>query len=454
MTSINSETRVHFIGIGGVGMGALAEVLLAQNIKVSGSDVAQGAMTQHLQESGATIYIGHAAENIEHVDAVVVSSAIADDNPELLAAKQQGRSILHRAQLLAYLMQQQTGVAIAGTHGKTTTTGLVSHVLLTAKLDPTFVIGGLLQSLGCNAQLGKGEYLIAEADESDASFLYLTPKIAIVTNIDADHLQTYQGDFNKLQQAFVEFLERLPEDGLLIACVDDPIVENLLAKLDGRVITYGFSKRADARVQNYRQNGLYSEFSIDDEHYQLHLAGKHNVLNATAAIVLARELLVDEAVIASALQNFPGVGRRFNLLGELPLKTGSALLVDDYAHHPKEIEATLSAARAVWPQEKIRVVFQPHRYTRTQDLFAEFADVLATTDDLLLLDIYPASEQPIEGVNSASLAASIKEKGLGAVNVVAESELFDKLQSMAQDKDIILCMGAGSIGRMARELLS
>ena len=256
MTSINSETRVHFIGIGGVGMGALAEVLLAQNIKVSGSDVAQGAMTQHLQESGATIYIGHAAENIEHVDAVVVSSAIADDNPELLAAKQQGRSILHRAQLLAYLMQQQTGVAIAGTHGKTTTTGLVSHVLLTAKLDPTFVIGGLLQSLGCNAQLGKGEYLIAEADESDASFLYLTPKIAIVTNIDADHLQTYQGDFNKLQQAFVEFLERLPEDGLLIACVDDPIVENLLAKLDGRVITYGFSKRADARVQNYRQNGF------------------------------------------------------------------------------------------------------------------------------------------------------------------------------------------------------
>ncbi|HEX4853486.1 UDP-N-acetylmuramate--L-alanine ligase [Arenimonas sp.] len=450
--------RVHFIGIGGVGMSGIAEVLVTLGYQVSGSDQNDSAATRRLLAMGAAIHRGHAAGNIAGADVVVVSSAIRADNPELVAARAERIPVVPRAEMLAELMRFKRGIAIAGTHGKTTTTSLVASVLSEGGLDPTFVIGGQLLSAGANARLGGGQWLVAEADESDGSFLRLNPLVAVVTNIDADHLENYGGDFERVKAAFNEFLHRLPFYGLAVLCVDDAEVAALAAETPRHLVSYGIDQPADVYARDVRQDGACMRFTLHlpesaPQAVTLNLPGRHNVLNALAAAAIGWQLGVEPAAIASALEKFQGIGRRFNLKGELDFGRGKALLVDDYGHHPKELEAVFAAARGGWPQRRLVVAFQPHRYSRTRDLFDDFAAVLSSADAVLLTDVYPAGESPIAGADAKSLARAIRARGrIDPVLAGAARELPAVLADVLHDGDLLLVMGAGDIGHVAADL--
>lgn len=452
--NLGTIKNIHFIGIGGAGMSGIAEVLITQGYHVSGSDVSENAVTRYLATLGAKILHGHQFENINGADVVVYSSAIPKDNPELIAAREKNIPILVRAQMLAELMRSRNGIAIAGTHGKTTTTGLVTALLAEGGLDPTFVIGGTLMSQGTHARLGAGEYFIAEADESDASFLFLEPKVAVVTNIDADHLNNY-GDFATLRKAFVEFLHRLPEDGLAILCSDDPIICELLPQIKRPYITYGFNQNDTIYAVKYSQEGVRCSMQVkrkghSDLEVTVNLPGRHNVLNALAAIAIATQCGVSDVAIAAGLAKFQGTGRRFQIYGELALAQGHVLMVDDYGHHPREIAATLEAVRHAWPERRVVHVFQPHRYSRTQTVFSDFAEVLTLADQLLLLDVYSAGETPIPGINSASLcAAIISHSKQTPIHITDVKQLPLQLNTILRDGDVLLLQGAGDIGKMA-----
>lgn len=450
--------RIHFVGIGGAGMCGIAEVLHNEGYVISGSDLSENKAITYLKSLGIRVDIGHRVENIKEADVVVRSTAISMDNPELAAAREQMIPVIPRAAMLAELMRFRQGIAIAGTHGKTTTTSLVSCLLAEGGLDPSFVIGGKLTSCGSNAQLGKSAYFVAEADESDASFLFLKPMMAVVTNIDADHMSTYGNNFNKLRNTFVEFLHHLPFYGLAVVCLDDREIRRILPAIQRPTVTYGFREGAHYRAINWTQHGLLSEFIVQRPAphkaltIQFKWPGRHNVLNALAAIAIATELGVDGESIIRGLMNFQGVGRRFQMLGERQFAQSSALVVDDYGHHPQEIKATIDTFRAVWPDKRLIHVFQPHRYTRTHELFNQFVDVLGLSDQLLLLDIYSAGEPAIHGVTSEALA---KEINLHAqkVTLVTEQNLEAHLDRIIVDGDVILIQGAGSIGQMATNLL-
>jgi UDP-N-acetylmuramate--alanine ligase len=449
--------HLYFVGIGGSGMNGIAQVLINLGYRVSGSDLSENAATVQLRAMGATIYKGHSAGQIEGCDAVVVSSAIREDNPEVVAAREQRIPVVPRAEMLAELMRFRYGIAVAGTHGKTTTTSLATSLLAEGGLDPTFVIGGLLNSAGANAKLGDSDYLVAEADESDASFLYLQPMISIVTNIDADHMSTYGGDFEQLRQTFVEFLHHLPFYGLAVLCIDDDEVRSLIPQVSRRVITYGTSDDADVRISAIDQSGMQTRFHIrcqDGEEIDvlLNMPGEHNVMNAAAAITVAHELGIENDAIRSALARFEGIGRRFQSV-EMPWKDGRVMLVDDYGHHPREVAATIEAARAGWPDKRLVLVFQPHRYTRTQEQFDDFAAVLSTPDVLLLNEVYPAGEAPIPGADGRALARAIRTRGqIDPVFVDHLDELPELLAAVLEPGDLLLMMGAGSIGRLASDL--
>ena len=451
--------KVHFVGIGGAGMSGIADVMHTLGYQVSGSDIASNAVTDRLQSLGVTVYHSHAAENVSDVDVVVTSTAISKDNAEVRAAKAQRIPIVPRAEMLAELMRFSHGIAVAGTHGKTTTTSLVTSILAEAGLDPTYVIGGKLNSSATHARLGKGKYLVAEADESDASFLYLQPMIAIVTNIDADHLPTYGGDFSRLKQAFVEFLHHLPFYGLAVVCVDDEEVRNLLPDITRPVIRYGIDFDADVRASNIRYQGTQTLFDVllpESEKpvaITLNMPGRHNVLNALAAICVAFELGVSVQDMQAALSSFQGIGRRMHRYGEIKIAQGTVTLIDDYAHHPTEVAATLSATRNAWPEKRLVVVFQPHRYTRTRDLFEDFSQVLADCDVLMLAEVYAAGEEAIAGADGRALCAAIRARGKVNPIFVEDVEKLDgDLQAVLQDGDLVLTLGAGSIGRVASQL--
>ncbi|OUR74267.1 UDP-N-acetylmuramate--L-alanine ligase [Methylophaga sp. 41_12_T18] len=451
--------HIHLIGIGGVGMGGIAEVLINLGYQVSGSDLAENALVQHLRSLGADIKLGHDPAYLEGADVVVVTTAVAEDNPELMAAREQRIPVVPRAEMLAELMRFSYGIAVAGTHGKTTTTSLVAALLSEGDLDPTFVIGGRLNSAGTNARLGSGRYLVAEADESDASFLYLQPMISIVTNIDEDHMATYDNDFEKLKATFIEFLHHLPFYGLAVMCIDDPVVREVLTDVTRPLLTYGQSDDADFQLVELTQANGKSHFSIIDKQAEarfditLNMPGIHNALNATAGLAVARNLGVSVEACQQALAKFAGIGRRFNIAGTINTAKGDVLLVDDYGHHPTEIAATVAATKASWPDKRIVVVFQPHRYSRTRDLFEDFAQVLSTVDVLVVLEVYPAGEAKIAGADARSLCRAIRLRGQ-VEPVFAENKqaLFDLLPSLVEDGDLLLTLGAGDIGRMSSEL--
>lgn len=452
--------KIHFIGVGGSGMSGIAEVLCNEGYKVSGSDMQLSAVTEHLEKQGIQVFQGHDAKNIEGADVLVVSTAVASDNPEIIAAKAKRIPVVARAEMLAELMRFRFGIAIAGTHGKTTTTSFIASILATAGLDPTFVIGGLLNSAGANAKLGAGEYLVAEADESDASFLHLQPTLAVVTNIDADHMETYEGDFEKLKDTFVEFLHRLPFYGVAVVCIDDPNIRSILPRIARHIVTYGFSEEADIRAVGCYQKGTTSYCMVrragskEDLPLCLNMPGKHNILNALAAIAVAAELNIKESKVCEALKNFSGVGRRFQQLGDYHFVGGKALFIDDYGHHPREISATIQAARASWPDKRIVMLFQPHRYTRTRDLFNEFVEVLTEVDALLLLDIYSAGQKPIAGISSEALCEHILQSGkLTPIYVSDKSQLPETLNQVLKNGDVLLAQGAGSVSKIVAELL-
>ncbi len=450
--------RIHFIGIGGAGMGGIAEVLANEGYQVSGSDIANNRVTEHLASLGAEIKIGHKAENVHGASVVVVSTAIHADNPEVMAARELRIPVVRRAEMLAELMRYRHGIAIAGTHGKTTTTSLIASVYAQAGADPTFVIGGLLNSAGTNARLGTSRYLIAEADESDASFLHLQPMVAIVTNIEADHMDTYGGDFTKLRATFLEFLHNLPFYGLAVVCIDDPVIRGLLPEIGRATITYGYSDDADIQVQEFVQEGSQSRFQLRLQDgsvlpLRLNLPGRHNALNAAAAVAVALEDHIPTDAVVDALAQFAGVGRRFQQYGEFDTGAGKALLVDDYGHHPTEVKATLASARAAWPDRRLVMIFQPHRYTRTRDLYDDFADVLAKVDALIMLDVYSAGEDPIPGADGRSLCRSIRQRGiLDPIFVATPAEVPAVLADVLKDGDVVLTQGAGNVGQLSRRL--
>ena len=450
--------RVHFIGIGGAGMSGIAEVLVTLGYVVSGSDQNDSAVTRRLVTMGAVVHRGHAAEHISNADVVVISSAIKPENPELVAAHTKRIPVVPRAEMLAELMRLKRGIAIAGTHGKTTTTSLAASVLSEGGLDPTFVIGGQLLSAGANARLGTGQWLVGEADESDGSFLRLNPLIAVVTNIDADHLENYGGDFNRVKAAFSEFLHRLPFYGLAVLCIDDAEVNALAEQMPRHVMTYGFAAHADVRASGVRQEGgsmcftlhLPGDASLD---VRLNLPGRHNVLNSLAAAAIGWQLGVDPQAIGRALENFQGIGRRFNVKGEIGFAGGKVLLVDDYGHHPRELEAVFAAARGGWPERRLVVAFQPHRYSRTRDLFDDFAAVLSSVDAVVLTEVYAAGETPVVGADAKSLARAIRARGrIDPVVVGSAAELPGLLGDVLHDGDLLLVMGAGDIGHVANEI--
>nr|WP_246753620.1 UDP-N-acetylmuramate--L-alanine ligase [Dickeya oryzae] len=455
--------HIHFVGIGGAGMGGIAEVLANEGYEISGSDLAPNAVTQQLTDLGARIYFHHRPENVNEASVVVVSSAISADNPEIIAAHEARIPVIRRAEMLAELMRFRHGIAIAGTHGKTTTTAMVTSIYAEAGLDPTFVNGGLVKAAGTHARLGSSRYLIAEADESDASFLHLQPMVAIVTNIEADHMDTYQGDFENLKQTFINFLHNLPFYGHAVMCLDDAVIRELLPKVGRHITTYGFSEDADVRVADYRQVGAQGLFTLARQgkpllNVTLNAPGRHNALNAAAAVAVATEEGIDDEAILRALVRFQGTGRRFDFLGEFPLqpvngKSGSAMLVDDYGHHPTEVDATIKAARAGWPDKRLVMIFQPHRYTRTRDLYDDFAHVLSQVDVLLMLDVYSAGEAPIPGADSRSLCRTIRGRGKIDPIMVPDVETLPELLAQAlQGDELVLVQGAGNIGKLARRL--
>jgi UDP-N-acetylmuramate--alanine ligase len=451
--------RIHFVGIGGAGMGGIAEVLLNLGYEVQGSDLRPGPMVHRLQTLGARVMLGHSAAHLENVDVVVVSSAVPLDNPEVVEAQRRRIPVVKRAEMLAELMRFRYGIAVAGTHGKTTTTSLVASVLGEAGLDPTFVIGGRLNSANTHARLGAGRFLVAEADESDASFMLLQPMLAVVTNVEADHMATYGGDLEQLHQTFVDFLHNLPFYGLAIICIDDPGAASLLPRIPRAVLTYGFSEGADLRASNFRQSGRVSHFTVTRPggapplEVELKLAGRHNVQNALATIAIAQELEVEDAPLLRALASFGGIDRRMQELGEIAAGDGTALLVDDYGHHPTELERTLEAIHAAWPDRRVVVAFQPHRYSRTRDLMDDFARVLAGTDALLLCEVYAAGEDSIANADGRALARAIRSRGkVEPVFVETVEALPEALAGVLRPGDLLVTFGAGSIGGVAARL--
>lgn len=455
--------HIHFVGIGGSGMSGIAEVLLNQGFVISGSDLGTNAATRRLVSLGATVHLGHDERFIAGADAIVTSTAVKDDNPEVVAAHARLIPVVPRAVMLAELMRMKKGIAIAGTHGKTTTTSLVASVLAAAQLDPTFVIGGRLNSAGANAQLGSGEYIVVEADESDASFLNLLPVLSVVTNIDADHMDTYGHDFGRLKAAFVDFLHRMPFYGAAVVCVDDPAIRDLLPQIARPITSYGLAEDAQVRAVNVRPVGGQMHFSVQrrngvelpDLDVVLNLPGQHNVLNALAAIGIAVELGVPDEAVLKALAEFKGVGRRFQRYGEAALPTGGvATIVDDYGHHPVEMAATLSAARGAFPGRRLVLAFQPHRYSRTRDCFEDFVKVIGQADAVLLAEVYAAGETPIVAADGRSLARALRVAG--KVEPVFVDDIAGMPQAVldnARDGDVVLCMGAGSIGAVAAQVI-
>src|ERR1039457_976915 len=477
--------HLHFVGIGGSGMSGIAEVLLNLGFQVSGSDLGKSVATRHLKQLGATVYLGHAEQNLTNADVVVVSTAVGKDNPEVLAARARHIPVVPRAMMLAELMRLRQGIAVAGTHGKTTTTSLTSSVLAKGGFDPTFVIGGKLNSSGSNAKLGTGEFIVVEADESDASFLYLQPIVAVITNIDADHMETYGHDFARLKQAFVDFVEHLPFYGMAMLCIDDANVREILPRISKPVTTYGFSEGAQIRAVNVRHQGGQMRFTAQcrqngtpkDLEITLNLAGMHNVLNSLAAIAIALEVGVADGAIVAALAEFQGVGRRFQRYGEVmlpdhPLSNslpqageraivsspksgrGSFTLIDDYGHHPVEMVATLEAVRGAFPGQRLLLAFQPHRYTRTRDLFEDFVKVLCSVDALVLAEVYAAGEPPIVGADGRALMHALRVAGQSEAVFVEDIQLMPQaIMQMARDGDVVITMGAGSIGSTPNKLL-
>lgn len=460
---MRSVEHIYFVGIGGAGMGGIAEVILNLGYKVSGSDIQNSKMTERLSQMGAEVFIGHDAENLNDVDVVVVSSAIDSANPEIKFAQTLRIPIIRRAQMLAELMRFRYGIAIAGTHGKTTTTSLIATIFSYANLDPTFVIGGLLNSAGTNAKLGESKYLIAEADESDVSFLHLQPTMSIVTNIEADHLESYDGDFSKMKATYIEFLHNLPFYGLAVLCGDDPNIQEIIPKIERKYVTYGVGEFNDYIARDISYGVNQCTFIVDRKSQQalsvsLNATGIHNVLNATAAIAIATEEAIDDNSIQQALSNFGGIGRRFQILGSFTVKTGELdkreiTIVDDYGHHPTEVDMTIAAARSNWPNKRLVMVYQPHRYTRTRDLYEDFVAVLSKVDVLLLLDIYAASEHPIDGIDSKALCRSIRQRGkVDPVYVGQPNRVYAVLGDLLNDQDILFLQGAGNVGNIATDL--
>jgi UDP-N-acetylmuramate--alanine ligase len=452
-------TCIHLVGIGGVGMGGIAEVLINLGYRVQGSDLRESAVTRRLTKQGAHIYIGHQAENIAGADVVVVSTAIDTGNPETAAAREQRIPVVRRAEMLAEIMRFRHGIAVSGTHGKTTTTSLIASVLAEAGEDPTFVIGGRLISADSNARLGAGRYLVAEADESDASFTHLQPMMVVITNIDKDHMETYDGDVEKLHRAFIDFAHNLPFYGLAVVCIDDPGVRAVLPELKRATLTYGVNEEADVRAVRICSDGSRSIVDVmrpgDTEALRITLAlpGRHNVLNALAAVAVAHELELDDAALQKALLEFEGIDRRLQIIGEEQTRVGKVLFVDDYGHHPTEIAATLEAVRQAWPDRRHVVVFQPHRYTRTRDLLDDFADVLAGVDKLFVTEVYAAGEDPIPDADGRSICRAVRGRGqVEPVFVVDLDKLSDDLLAVLEDGDVVLTLGAGNIGAVAQTL--
>ncbi len=450
---------IHFVGIGGAGMCGIAEVLLNQGYRVTGSDVKPSANTARLESLGATVFIGHHQDNVKTASVVVVSSAVNRENPEWVAAEEQRVPVVPRAEMLGELMRYRHGVAVAGTHGKTTTTSLIASILAAGELDPTFVIGGLLNSAGTNARLGASRYFVAEADESDASFLHLQPMLSVVTNIEADHMSTYGGDFERLKDTFIQFLHNLPFYGLAVVCIDDPVIRALQPRIARPTVTYGFSEDADVRAENIKMNGTRSQFDVIRQdkagrlRVTLNIPGHHNVLNALAAIAVATDEEIGDEAIVSALEKFQGVGRRFQITDDIAFKQGFITLVDDYGHHPTEVAATLSAARGAWPDRRIVMMYQPHRYSRTRDLYEDFVAVLSDVDLLVLLEVYSAGESVIAGADSRSLSRSIRQRGaVDPIFVDDIQQLPQVLQDVLQPNDVLITQGAGNVGILSAKL--
>jgi len=450
---LGRSRQVHFVGIGGVGMSGIAEVLINLGFTISGSDIRENPVVNHLRSLGANIFIGHEASHIQNADVIVISSAVSQDNPEVVEAKENRIPVVPRAAMLAELMRFRHGIAVAGTHGKTTTTSLVASVLAEGGLDPTFVIGGKLNSAGTNARLGESRYLVAEADESDASFLFLQPMIAIVTNIDADHMDTYEGDFEKLKETFVKFLHHLPFYGLAVLCIDDETVQEIIPSISRPFKTYGFDEKADFRATNILYEGMTCQFDISSPenphwlHVKMNMPGDHNIQNAMAAIVVANQLGIDDQSILDALKSFSGIGRRFQVYGDLMIDNKRVTLIDDYGHHPIEVKSMFKTIRDSWPERRMVVIFQPHRYTRTRDLFEDFANVLVEPDVLVLSEVYPAGEEPIPEADGRSLTRAVRIRGKNdPIFVEALTELPAMLENIVEDGDLLLTLGAGDIG--------
>lgn len=453
--------RIHFVGIGGSGMSGIAEILLNEGYTISGSDLGGNVATERLKKAGATIFLGHEAAHVADADVVVVSTAIKHENPEIIAAIEKRIPIVPRAQMLAELMRNRYGIAIAGTHGKTTTTSLVASIFAQANRDPTFVIGGLLNSVGSHAHLGKGRYLVAEADESDASFLHLHPMATIVTNIDADHMSTYANSMDKLYDTFVQFLHALPFYGVAVLCGDDAGVQTVLPRIQRPIITYGFSTTNDVQILDYQQNGFRSSFVINHKlrktHFslELNLAGRHNALNAAASVIIALEEGIEQEDILTALNQFGGVGRRMQVHPPYESPKGTVTLVDDYGHHPRELAATIAALREGWPKRRLVMVFQPHRYSRTHDLFEDFAEILSTVDVLVMLEVYSAGEAPIPGIDSRALCRSIRARGQVEPIFLSDIEDIKKtLDNIVRQDDVVLFQGAGNVGQLPAKFVT
>lgn len=451
--------RIHMIGVGGTGMSGIAEVLVNLGYEVSGSDIRESVVTQRLQAKNIRVFIGHDAAHLRNADVVVTSTAVDHENPELVAARDARIPVVPRAEMLAELMRYRHGIAVAGTHGKTTTTSLLASVFGEAGLDPTFVIGGLLNSAGSNAQLGASRFLIAEADESDASFLHLLPMVTVVTNIEADHMETYGGDFAVLKQTFIEFLHNLPFYGLAVLCLDDPVIAELLPDVSRPMLTYGFADQADYRISDIVKSDFSTEFVVHRPGdsgpltVTVNMPGTHNVLNAAAAVAVACDEGIEDSAIQRGLASFEGVGRRFEQLGELRFENGKGQLVDDYGHHPTEIAATLDSARQAWPDNRLVMIYQPHRFTRTRDLYEDFVEILSQCDLLILLDVYAAGEDPIPGADSRTLIRSIRQRGIVEPIFVEDSSNIAKvLRDVFRDGDIVITQGAGNVGRIAQDL--
>ncbi|WOJ94951.1 UDP-N-acetylmuramate--L-alanine ligase [Congregibacter variabilis] len=451
--------RIHMVGVGGSGMSGIAEVLVNLGFSVSGSDLLDGSVTRRLGEMGVKVSIGHRSEAVSDADVVVISSAVKADNAELVAAREQRIPVVPRAEMLSELMRHRYGIAVAGTHGKTTTTSIIAALFAAADLDPTFVIGGRVNSTGTHAQLGAGRFLIAEADESDASFLHLQPMVTVVTNIEADHMETYGGDFARLRRTFVEFLHNLPFYGLAVLCIDDPVLAGLGEDLGRPLLSYGFAEEADYRITRLEPAGLCTRFVVErPDAYPalpitLNMPGAHNVLNATAAVAVATDQGIDDDVIQKTLESFSGVGRRFSVYEDIQLGQQTVTLVDDYGHHPTEVAATLASARQAWPERRIVMVYQPHRFTRTRDLYDDFVSVLSDTDFLVLLEVYPAGEEAIAGADSRSLARSIRQRGqLDPLYAASAQEVPNLLADVLEAGDVLVTQGAGDIARLATQL--